>query len=163
MDSPNKSRLRIAAVVSVAALAGLIGSTGASALGGSGATVIEGSGAHPTVVVPADAWQSKCDFFVAKAAEAQKAAELKAEKFAANAAADKAEKAKAKAEKLAELKAAKAAKEAAGEDPMKDPAHKHGKHHHQWHWDNTGKSERDGTGCAGHDNDDSGGSDGTDK
>ena len=101
MDSPNKSRLRIAAAVGVAALAGLIGSTAASALGGSGGAVVEGAGAHPAVVVPADAWQSKCDFFVAQAADAQQAAELKAEKLAEKAAADKAEKIKqAKAEKL---------------------------------------------------------------
>ena len=102
MDSPNKARLRIAAVIGFTAIAGLVSGTTAGAVASSGGAVVEGAGAHPTIVVPADAWQSKCSFFVAKAADAaavQKAAELKAEKVAA---------AKAKAEKLKAEKAEKA-------------------------------------------------------
>ena len=155
MDSPNKARLRVAAVIGFTAIAGLVSGTTAGAVASSGGAVVEGAGAHPTIVVPADAWQSKCSFFVAKAADAaavQKAAELKAEKVAAA----KAKAEKVKAEKAERLAAAKAKAEA--HKAVNDPLHKKG-HHHGWRH-GTGAAQDPRTGCDGHDRDHSGNSDG---
>jgi len=177
MDSPNKNRLRVVAVIGATALAGLVGSTMAAAVSGSGAPVAEGSAHHVKVVVPTNAWTSKCDFFVAavakdiaaKEAAAKQAAEAKAEK-AAKIKAEKAEKAekakaeKAKAEKAAKIKAAKAAKaekaaalKAKGDRAKgaKDPDRTWRHHRGGWGDDRSWGGDRDG-GCSGHDKGDDG-------
>lgn len=163
MDSPNKSRLRVIAVIGATALAGLVGSTMASAVGGSGSPVVEGAATHAKVVVPDEVWKSKCDFFVdqAQKADAAKAAAeakaLKAEKIAKA-------KAKAKAEKAAKAKAAKlAALKAQKEKEASDADHSWRKHHRHHEWNSEDKDPtREGGGCDGrHDGDGDWGDDGT--
>jgi len=148
MEIPNTKRLRVAAIVGVTALAGLIGITSASAFSGSGATVAEGAGVR-TNAVPAAAWQSKCDFLVAQAADltaAHKAAEAKAEAKAQvmkeKIAAEKAHADKVKAEKIKKAHALKAAG---------DPGHNYGGHHHGWRANEHAKLLGAGGGCDGHD------------